>query len=361
MQYAKRVWLLIISCALLVSLGCGGESSIQQNSTDSTDVAGADTAQPGADATTPSGTDTASQPDSTTAPDTTTSDVVSSDPAPTVVSTTATTVIKEFRVTNPNSGVKLYGRIHLPVDASASKTYPVLFLVPGGSGAGSSFEAKGFTERLVALGIIAVHFDLDGRGQSNGSEDYCGTIHQDGVSAIVAYIKGQPEVNTARMGLYSASYGVTCASGLLSRYSATVGIKFYVDWEGPANRDDTGSCGGITIGHITHDCSDEAFWSQREASTLIKGVSVPYLRIQTKVDHVQPDNDHAILMINNATAKTYGGNGISSWTRVNGAENTPNTVYTTNTPPIWLPELPGPKIEDQGLVYIQEMFETFTK
>jgi hypothetical protein len=63
---------------------------------------------------------------------------------------------------------------------------------------------------------------------------------------------------------------------------------------------------------------------------------VPYQRLQSREDHVQPDNDHAVLMIANATAAEYGGNGQSPWTRLNDFE--PNTVYTAGNPPRWPPK-----------------------
>ena len=67
---------------------------------------------------------------------------------------------------------------------------------------------------------------------------------------------------------------------------------------------------------------------EREAAT--------FLRIQTARDHAQPDNDHALLMVNNATAVAHGGQGIAPWTRVNDAEmHPPNTAYPRDDPPVW--------------------------
>ncbi|MEI6171087.1 MAG: hypothetical protein WCQ45_01215, partial [bacterium] len=89
------------------------------------------------------------------------------------------------------------------------------------------------------------------------------------------------------------------------------------------------------LGHLQgRPCTDEALWSEREASTFILSIDVPYLRLQSRIDHVQPDIDHAILLVANATAEEYGGHGRSPWTRLN--DLAPNRVYTVQNPP-WLP------------------------
>ena len=77
-------------------------------------------------------------------------------------------------------------------------------------------------------------------------------------------------------------------------------------------------------------CTDEAFWAQREASTFIAQIRVSYQRIQSEKDHVQPDNTHAILMVNNAV------NGGVPWVRLNDLP--PNQTYDPANPLAMLSE-----------------------
>jgi hypothetical protein len=135
----------------------------------------------------------------------------------------------------------------------------------------------------------------------------------------------------------------------LARYPE-LPVKFLVDWEGPANRDDTGGCDGAGLGHLKQvaSCTDEAFWAQREASTFIGQIRVPYQRIQSEKDHVQPDNAHAILMMNNAVA------GGVPWVRLN--DLTPNQTYETANPPAMLPESQSRSLPQLTLKYLEAMF-----
>ncbi len=239
-------------------------------------------------------------------------------------------------VTNPTSGATLAVYVERPTTAGLGRL-PALVLVPGGRGAASSFlrPAPGGSEaaQLAAQGFVVAAFDPDGRGASGGGEDDNGSIHQDGLAAVVRYVAALPDVDPARVGLVSYSYGVTMAMGALARYP-DLPVLFYIDWEGPANRHDTGGCDADRLGHLQdRACDDEAFWSEREASTFALLINVPYLRLQSRDDHVQPDNDHALLLIANATAVEYGGNGHSPWTRLNDLE--PNRVFSEANPPVW--------------------------
>ncbi len=245
-----------------------------------------------------------------------------------------------FTLTNPRSGVELHGEIFFPADASAENQYPGVVLVPGGIGSGQGFILSGATAALASRGIISVIFDLDGRGKSGGVEDQCGADHQAGVNAMIEHLAQVPEVAAGRLGVASKSFGITCASGALSTFRETTSARFLVDFEGPANRDDTAGCDGSGLGHLDpleHPCDDEDWWQFREASENIKRVRVPYLRLQKIKDHAQPDNAHAVLMINSATNTTHGGDGESPWTLINdGSMNTPNAVYDAGEIPQWL-------------------------
>ena len=242
-----------------------------------------------------------------------------------------------YGVTNPTSGASLLVQVVHPQGYTAGRL-PALVLIPGGRGDSSGFlkstPVGSEAQQLADRGFAVVVFDPDGRGESGGTEDDNGFIHQDGLAEIIRWAATLSEVDASRIGLVSYSYGVTMATGALARYPDLL-VLFYLDWEGPANRNDTGGCDADKLGHLQGSpCDDEAFWSEREASTFILSIDVPYLRLQSRVDHVQPDIDHALLLIANATAEEYGGHGRSPWTRLN--DLAPNRVYTAQTPP-WLP------------------------
>lgn len=257
-------------------------------------------------------------------------------------------------VENPTSGARLYIEILLPSDSKGQK-FPTIILVPGGSGDSQDFTSRPVrTHSLLEAGYALVVFDPDGRGKSEGVEDNNGTIHQDGLAAIIAYAANLPMIDAEQMGMVTYSYGITMGSGALARHP-DLPIRFLLDWEGPATRDDTGGCDEDNLGHLTdQDCADEGFWAEREAATFVKFIQVPYMRLQSQQDHVQPDNQHAILMINNATAPEYGGSGRSPWTRLNDLPE--NMVYSFEDPPQMLDDRFDNNSQQLILSAIQELF-----
>jgi len=265
---------------------------------------------------------------------------------------------EEVWVVNPASGVSLYCHVHRPAGFDPAGTYPGLVMVPGGSGTGTSFDGNGRAQSYANLGYIAVHFDPDGRGRStNGgtytTEDYCGYLQQDGLWAVLQYLAGLPEVDADHIGVLTNSYGITMGAGTLGRYSAGPRVKFLVDWEGPADRTDTAQ----PVGHVPHDTSDDAWWYEREPTNFIDDFRGHYVRVQSEVDHVQSDNEHAIKLINRATHTRFGGYGRCLWTRVNSetgvTANAPNQVYTMQSPPQWIAE--GVDTEPLVRGYLVEM------
>ncbi len=239
-------------------------------------------------------------------------------------------------VTNPTGGARLFVKVIHPQDWSG-ELLPTLVLVPGGSGdSGDLLDLPGKTKALTDAGFAIVVFDPDGRGRSEGDENDNGYIHQDGLAEIIRYVAGLPGVNEAQIGLVSYSYGVTMAAGALARHP-DLPVHFFIDWEGPANRNDTGGCDDAKTGHLQgHPCDDEEFWREREAAAFALQLTLPYQRLQSERDHAQPDNEHALLMIANATAQVYGGHGKAPWTRLNDLD--PNTVYSADAPPPMIPE-----------------------
>jgi pimeloyl-ACP methyl ester carboxylesterase len=255
-------------------------------------------------------------------------------------------------VTNPTSGAKLYVKMFIPAHWDFSHL-ATLVLIPGGLGDSSTFDDdKQVAQTMADQGYTIVIFDPDGRGRSEGEEDKNGYIQQDGLAEIIRTISQAPEVDPARIGLVSYSYGVTLGSGVLARYP-DLPVKFFIDWEGPANREyTTHGCAadqpgiGDTLGMAS--CEDDAFWSQREAETFIADILIPYQRIQFENDHSQDEPTHGLVMVNAAVA------GTSPWVRLNDLP--PNQTYDLNNPPSMLPASSGNKLNDLILQYAEELF-----
>lgn len=234
-------------------------------------------------------------------------------------------------VTNPSSGAKLYVEVLHPTGWDG-QPLPAFVLVPGGNGGAQSFKRGVHSAQLLAdQGFIVVLFDPDGRGRSEGSEDQNGFIHQDGLAAVIRYAAALPVVDAGQVGLGSFSYGGTMAAGALARYP-DLPVRFFIDWEGPADRTDTGGCDQAQTGHLLGkvSCDDEAYWSQREEVNFIGQIQVPFLRLQTELDHVQPDGLHSLKVVN---AAVQGG---VPWVRLN--DDPPNQLYDLAAPPAFLPE-----------------------
>ena len=248
-----------------------------------------------------------------------------------------------YWVTNPTSGAQLWVQILHPADWNGSPL-PTLVTVSGGTGPGD--PRKG--QNLAKHGFTVVVFDADGRGHSQGTEDQNGYIQQDGLAAIIRAIATLPDVDADQIGLVSYSYGITMASGALARYP-DLPLKFLIDWEGPADRfDTTVGCTPQSGRNKWPDCNDEAAWAQREAVTFIAQVRVPYQRIQSEIDHVQPDVSNAISMINAAVE------GGVPWVRLN--DYPPNQTYDLNNPPAMIPEENDRGMEVMVAKYAQELF-----
>ena len=251
-----------------------------------------------------------------------------------------------YSVTNPTTNAKLYVRVFAPQDTS--KKYPALVLVPGGTGDGNAFTDDAL--RMASAGIVAITFDPDGRGKSTGQEDYNGHKQQDGLAAVVRFAATLPNVDAQKIGIATYSYGITMGSGVLARHS-DLPVKFLIDWEGPADRNYTSGCSTDNRGRIQwQPCSDNAWWSEREAVNFIGTlrVRVPYQRIQSEKDHVQPNNAHAVDMINAAIK------GGVPWVRLN--DYPPNQTYDPQSPPAMFPEQMDQQLTQTVIRYARELF-----
>ncbi len=261
----------------------------------------------------------------------------------TVWSYPAAGTVETVWVYNPATGVNLYCHVHRPAGFDPALKYPAVVLAPGGSGTGTSFD-NGNTAQLYAdLGFVVMHFDPDGRGQStNGgsytTEDYCGYLQQEGMHQVLLYLAALPETDNSNLGIITSSYGITLGAGVAGRFPNSPPLRHLMDWEGPADRTDTAQPNG----HVPHDPNDEAWWYEREPTNFIADFAGRYLRVQSVVDHVQSDNEHAIKLLNKATHTVYGGFGDCLWTRCNSAtgytNNVPNTVYSMTDQPEYLAE-----------------------
>ena len=195
-------------------------------------------------------------------------------------------------VENPASGAMLRVWVLAP---EVTTGWTMVLVPPGLSDAGA---VRADARRLAEAGAVVVLFDPDGRGVSEGTEDFGGAIHQSGLAAVTALAAQLP--CTERVGLFSFSFGVTMATGMFVE-SPELPVEFHIDWEGPSDRYSTG-CQGSTLDFP--DCSDDAFWQQREAIESIRSLSVPYHRLQRLDDHVQDDATHARQLL---TAAFEGG------------------------------------------------------
>ena len=229
-------------------------------------------------------------------------------------------------------------------------------LVPGGFGNSSDFTGnRRSAQKLADQGYTIVVFDPDGRGNSQGEEDKNGHIQQDGLAEIIETIAGLPQVDSSMIGLASYSYGVTMATGMLARH-ASVPVLFYIDWEGPADREyTTHNCSadapGIGSTLRMAACEDESFWTEREALTFIAQISIPYLRLQFQQDHAQDVVTHAVDMINAAL------DGSAPWVRLNDLP--PNQSYDPLSPPRMIPGKGSNRLDKLVPELADELFALF--
>jgi len=246
-------------------------------------------------------------------------------------------------MTNPSSGTRLFVRLFHPSNWNGDML-PTLVAVAGGTGTIDGQKAS----LLAAGGFTVIAVDPDGRGQSEGQENLCGFIHQDGLAALISLANTLPGVDGSQIGLITFSYGVTMGTGVLARYP-DLPIRFLIDWEGPADRQDTTFNCKPNQKIQWPSCSDDNAWMEREALTFITQIKVPYQRVQSAQDHAQKDVSHALNMINAAVQA-----GVP-WVRLN--DYPPNQVYDLQNPPAMLPENQDKQLEEIIAHYAQELFQ----
>ena len=212
------------------------------------------------------------------------------------------------RLANPASGASIAVYIDAPLSPGP---HPAVVLVPGGLGAAGGSAGPGGIQAYTNAGIVVVRFDPDGRGQSTGAEDYQGPAQQEGLRQVIKWAVARPEVRDDAVAVVSFSLGVSLATGAMD--GGTTAARFLVDVEGPPSRSWMQGCravdAGVTFGG--HSCTDNAYFSPREAVTHVGGMKVPYMRVQGARDHFQGNrHDHAYEILEAAAGKV-------PWVRLN--------------------------------------------
>ncbi len=259
---------------------------------------------------------------------------------------------------NPTSGAKLWAAVYAPAGANETKRCPAVVIVPGGLGFGSSAARGPELDAFLEAGCAVGYFDPDGRGKSEGEENWNGKVHQDGLHEFLNAVAALEFVDRENIGVVSSSLGLALAAGALGRYPGAPPVKYFIDIEGPSDRfyitkSDDPRFLEIFDGHTT---KEEEWWAEREAVRSIQKVTCAYLRIQHERDHVHGENkQHALDMINAATSAEGGGKGKSPWTRINGPENKANRTYGKGETPQWLPNRQGPPGGDEILGWVKEL------
>lgn len=243
----------------------------------------------------------------------------------------------------PSNNRRLFAHLHKPVKAVRDNKLPGVVIISG-----DGAITKGLSPHEIAsLGFVVVHYDRAGKGHSTGSNDLCGANDQLDLKQVVAFLRSKNYVDASNVGVISFSSGNIVVAGAIS---SGLDIKYFVDWEGPSNRDNILK-NDKSEDWSQFDRSDNSFWNPREPYRNIRAFHGRYLRAQGAIDHFQgTDMGHAIEMVNNATSSALGGFGHSAVTVLNG--NTVNQTYDESQddsifePHLWL--------QGQSIVQIAE-------
>ncbi len=204
------------------------------------------------------------------------------------------------------AGYQLRARVHrMPQVAGKQRPRPGVLLCPGIDDPGSAFEGFGSpvsADEVARLGTVVLQFDPAGRGKSWGNEDYGGPEHQDDVQVALRYLLGRDDVVPRRSGVLSISLGVAMATGALAAAGESLPVSWFIDWEGPCDREIITSGGRIMAPAAGHDLEDERYWRPREAVQHVGRLRCGYFRYQSRRDHAQPGElRHAMRMMRAAS------------------------------------------------------------
>jgi len=143
-----------------------------------------------------------------------------------------------------DDGTPLYGKLILPTGFSASQKYPVVVYLYNGPHVQlvrNTFPESGnlWYEYMAQQGYIV--FTMDGRGSANRGRAFEQAVHRTlGTTEMndqlkgVAYLRGLPYVDTARMGVHGWSFGGFMTTSLMLRHPGVfkVGVAGgpVIDW-----------------------------------------------------------------------------------------------------------------------------------
>ncbi|MCW3466796.1 S9 family peptidase [Chitinophaga nivalis] len=143
-----------------------------------------------------------------------------------------------------DDGTPLYGKLILPVDFDAAKTYPVIVYLYNGPNVQlirNTFPYSGnlWYEYMAQHGYVI--FTMDGRGSANRGMGFeqatfrqLGTVEMNDQLQGVAYLKTLPFVNQQQMGVHGWSYGGFMTTSLMLRhpgvFKAAVAGGPVIDW-----------------------------------------------------------------------------------------------------------------------------------
>ncbi len=240
----------------------------------------------------------------------------------------APAVASEALVLHSTAGYKLEVWVHtLPAAGPAAR--PAVVLCPGIDDGADVFlgqRAPVSADEVARLGYVVLRFNPAGRGESWGEEDFGGPEHQDDVARMVAYLRGRPDVDPARVGILSISLGLSMAVGAVVRAGAKA--AWILDWEGPSDREVITSGGQQLTPANGHTMHDEVYWRPREAVRHVGKLDCGYIRLQAEHDHAQPGEvRHATRMV------TAAAEGQLPWFQINDhprGEAPPRPVWMNN-------------------------------
>jgi dipeptidyl-peptidase 4 len=141
-------------------------------------------------------------------------------------------------------GTELWCHVTRPAAFDPARRYPVIVYVYGGPGVQAVRDAfhpsmQPWRDMLAARGFVV--FTVDGRGSSGRGRDFeipihlrLGGVEVEDQLAAVAYLKDQPYVDPARIGVFGWSYGGTMAIALMTGsdgvFRAGAAVAPVIDW-----------------------------------------------------------------------------------------------------------------------------------
>jgi len=217
------------------------------------------------------------------------------------------TEITEDVAIESTNGIYLYAHLHKPSFVSAEMPCHGLILVPGGTQTGNAWHAswkKSNTRHWTQAGFIVIDFDFQGRGNTPGEEDWYGPVHREDLKAVIEYMNQRDDVLPIGAGIVTSSWGITVAAATLAE-NKDLNIRFLVDKEGSSDRYSSTQWDDpywIDLLGNGNDTSVDEYWDPRESITFQPYITVPYIRIQSDMDHAMDIFyvDHAIALVNAA-------------------------------------------------------------